>query len=186
MKIFGALNIFILSAIIMVAAAKNCAAMEPVQISDYDVGEFVHEYNKVASNTNFRYDISIGGNLKADPLMSDETYDVYIAFCGPKNHDMTLIIYANMAGVVSKIDLIFNYKDRLAAQCAEEIYPILFQTLGFSPQGLLNIEQEMQENPEAEAYKFWCEKADRYIFFKRNYAPNGIEKFLQVLLYAEA
>ena len=184
-KLVKMVKVLIMSIIvtIMITPAMNSQARSAVRVNDYKVNEFVSEYNKIARNTQFIYNLMINENPHYDDSMSDSIYNVYDVFCGSEGHGSIIVMFANKEGHVSKVSLIFGYQDEISAVSASTINVILFQTLGFNQEEIMSLSNTISNSPQNNNFIFWCMAIKRYIHVDKVYQSNGL---LRIDMSAEA
>ena len=147
---------FFLLIVMLLAVSSTCFAATEVRVSDYNLREFFYTYNNIAVNV-------AKNNLefKEFPVqvLSNETYDTYIAGCGPEGHGVIVAFFNNKQGHISKILLTVNGNDELASKNSAGVLINILATLG------LNI-QEINyfiKNLESGNVRLYCQSLRRYI-----------------------
>lgn len=143
-----------------------CSAHSLVRVSDYGADGFYYRFNEIAPN---------GMVFHAMPKlsMSNDTYDTYICTNGQANHTVTVSLFVNKEGFVSKVMVIGEANDSAAMNnLRDDVFAIL-TLLGINKGEMLKF-MESWNNSNNANIRHWCSAADRFILISKtiNYDYN--------------
>ena len=147
---------FLLTVIALIAVSSTCFAAREVRVSDYTLSEFYNVYNNVAINVT-KNNFTFGESPMH--VLSNETYDSYIAGCGPYGHGVIVGFFNNKQGHISKILLTVNGNDEIAGKCSAGVLVNVLATLGLNAQEV----EYFIKNLRSGNVRHYCQKPRRYI-----------------------
>ena len=143
-----------------------CSAHAPVRVSDYGSDGFFYHYNEVAQKMG-KSDVLIRKMPQKQDSVSNENYNTYIGSIGTNNHAITISLFANMEGYVSKIMIGGKATDTIAMSEIGDILAVTLTTLGVNRGELSRFFNDWKDSSRAEIYH-WCSATNRFIFINRN------------------
>ena len=143
-----------------------CFARSVVRVSDYGSDGFYYHYNEIAQKMGKNHAIIRQMPQKQDN-MSNENYNTYVGIIGSSNHSITISLFSNMEGYVSKIMIGGKATDSIAMSEVGDILAVTLSTLGVNRGEMVQFYDDWKDINNTEIYH-WCSAANRFIFISRN------------------
>ena len=159
---------FFLTLIAIFALSSSCLAATQVRVSDYNLEQFFHAYNKAATGLKNNCTF-VEFPVKAT---SGDAYDAYVAVCGQYGHGIAVGIFVNKEGYVAKINLSFNGNDSIARDCSSEVFFNVLVALGANEQELNTLSQQFKSKSNRLVVP--CSALKRFIVVDVSTDANGV------------
>ena len=143
-----------------------CFARSAVRVSDYGSDGFYYRYNEVAQKMGKNH-VIIRNMPQRQDSVSNENYNTYVGTIGSSDHAITISLFANMEGYVSKIMIGGKATDSIAMSEVGDILAVMLTTLGVNRGEMAQFYDDWKDSDNGEIYH-WCSATNRFIFISRN------------------
>ena len=143
-----------------------CSAHSITRVSDYGSDGFFYRYNEVAQKMG-KYLVTMRKMPQRQESVSNENYNTYVGSIGSSEHSITISLFSNMEGYVSKIMIGGKATDSIAMSEVGDILAIILTSLGVNRGELARFYNDWRDSSKTEIYH-WCSAKNRFIFISRN------------------
>ena len=150
----------------LIAFVNVCSAHSVVRVSDYGSDGFFYRYNEVAQKMG-KYLVTMRKMPVRQANVSNENYNTYVGTIGSSEHAITISLFANMEGYVSKIMIGGKATDSIAMSEIGDILAIVLTSLGVNRGELARFYNDWKDSSKTDIYH-WCSATNRFIFINRN------------------
>ena len=143
-----------------------CSARSVVRVSDYGSDGFFYHYNEVAQKMEKNH-VIIRKMPQRQESVSNENYNTYVGIIGSNDHAITISLFANMEGYVSKIMIGGKATDSIAMGEVGDILAVTLSTLGVNKGEMVRFFNDWKDSDNTEI-RHWCSSTNRFILISRN------------------
>ena len=152
--------------LVLMTFVSVCSAHSIVRVSDYGSDGFFYRYNEVAQKMG-KYLVTMRRMPRFQESVSNENYNTYVGTIGSSEHAITISLFANMEGYVSKVMIGGKATDPIAMSEIGDILAIVLTTLGVNRGELARFYDDWKDSNKTDIYH-WCSATNRFIFINRN------------------
>ena len=142
------------------------SAHSPVRVSDFGSDGFFYRYNEFAQRMN-KNNVAIKYMPKLQESMSNENYNTYVGTIGDSSHAITISLFSNMEGYISKIMIGGTATDNIAMSKVGDILAVTLSTLGVNKGEMSRFFEDWKDSSQNDIVH-WCNASSRFIIISRN------------------
>lgn len=152
--------------LMMLILSNACFARSVVRVSDYGSDGFFYRYNEVAQKMSKNH-VIIRKMPQRQESVSNENYNTYVGTIGSNDHAITISLFANMEGYVSKIMIGGKATDSIAMSEVGDILAVTLSTLGVNKGEMARFFGDWKDSNNTDI-RHWCSSTNRFILISRN------------------
>ena len=154
--------VFLISMLLM----NICSARSVVRVSDYGSDGFFYRYNENAQKMEKNH-VLIKKIPQLQENLSNENYSTYVGMIGSEGHEITISLFANMEGYVSKIMIGGTATDSDAMGNVGDILAVTLSSLGVNKGEMARFFEDWKDSNLTDILH-WCSASERFIIISRN------------------
>ncbi len=157
---------FIVFLVPLMLICNFCAAHSPVRVSDFGSDGFFYRYNENAQKMEKNH-VLIKKIPQLQENLSNENYNTYVGMIGSEGHEITISLFANMEGYVSKIMIGGTATDSDAMGNVGDILAVTLSSLGVNKGEMARFFEDWKDSNLTDILH-WCSASERFIIISRN------------------